>query len=125
VRTKGLSLFILIPGIALLLALSLGYLGEYCRFCDVLSNFKEQIFLASLFLFIATLFTRILRKTNLAALGIIIAVSLSDIAPWYFSDHSREEGSRSYRVSLMNAYWGHTHEKKYNILPRRKKQISS
>lgn len=92
----------MILGITLLIVLFLGYLGKYYRFCDVLSNFKEQIFLAALFLLIATLFSKILQKTNLTVLGLIIVVTLIDILPWYYFDHGQEKGSHFFRVSLIN-----------------------
>ena len=86
----------------LLILLFLGYLGEYWRFFDVLSNFKKQVFLAGLILLIASLLFKKLKKTNIAVSATIIAICLCELLPWYYQPERPVQTANSLRVALIN-----------------------
>lgn len=89
-------------GILLLIILFLGYLGEYFRFCDVLSNFKEQIFLAGVMLLLMSLLFKKIKKLNIAVSGLIIISSLFEILPWYYQQGQANTTVKTFRVALIN-----------------------
>jgi endonuclease/exonuclease/phosphatase (EEP) superfamily protein YafD len=83
----------------------LGYAGRFCRFFDVLSNFKLQIFQAALFFIVLSCFFKKPRKlwiANLAILAIIIIITLTEILPWYLKSEYTGGNGTTFRVSLIN-----------------------
>ena len=110
--TYIVSWSVLVFAIFLFLILSFGYFGEYSRFLDVLSNFKIQIFQASLLFMIIALFLKITRKikiANIAILGIILLITFMEMLPWYFFSNKGNKTGKTFRISLVNVLKNNNH----------------
>jgi len=96
----------------LLFALLLGYFGEYCRFFDVLSNFKLQVFQAALILILFAWWFKKPRKlwiANIAILALILLMASLEIVPWYFNSEDSSNNTGEFRVSLVNVLKKNNH----------------
>jgi len=111
IKTFAITLLSLITG-TLPLTLLFGYFGEYCRFFDVLSNFKLQIFQTTLFLIPAACYLKKPRKlwiANIAILALIFLVTFAEIIPWYYNSKLPDNNTCKFRVSLVNVLKKNNH----------------